>query len=117
MMKGEGAWSQTTRPQSASVKRGASSMFNFAKKKKVSVDDFEPMRNLGEGAYGEVILVRHKATDKLYAMKVLDKQHISKERKEKAVLVEKQALALLSHPNFVKLHFSFQVSFALSKQD
>lgn len=42
-------------------------------------------------------------------MKVLDKDHIQKMQQEKQVLVEKQALSKLNHPNFVKLHYSFQV--------
>ncbi len=79
------------------------------RKKKMSIDDFNPVRSLGEGAYGEVLLVKLKATKKEYAMKVLDKAHIAKEQKEYQVLIEKQALSKLSHPNFVKLHFSFQV--------
>ncbi len=87
------------------------------RKKKMSIDDFNPVRSLGEGAYGEVLLVKLKATKKEYAMKVLDKAHIAKEQKEYQVLIEKQALSKLSHPNFVKLHFSFQVSQQLTQDE
>ena len=73
----------------------------------MSVDDFQVIRTLGEGAYGEVMLVRYKNENKEYAMKVLDKAHISKESKKHQVLLEKRALSLLNHPNFVKLYFSF----------
>ena len=51
-----------------------------------------------------------KSTQQEYAMKILDKDHIQKLNQEKQVLVEKKALTKLNHPNFVKLHFSFQVS-------
>ena len=56
------------------------------------------------------MLVKLKSTQQEYAMKILDKDHIQKLNQEKQVLVEKKALTKLNHPNFVKLHFSFQVS-------
>ncbi|KAI3625919.1 hypothetical protein CBS9595_001280 [Malassezia furfur] len=44
-----------------------------------------------------------------YAVKVLDKVHILKEKKQKYVRVEKEALSLLLHrPGIVTLYFTFQ---------
>lgn len=103
-------WTPTrSQTQSAHGKR-PTQMFTFQKKWKICSDDFVPIRNLGEGAYGEVMLVKLKSTQQEYAMKILDKDHIQKLNQEKQVLVEKKALTKLNHPNFVKLHFSFQVS-------
>ena len=39
---------------------------------KLSYSDFEPLKLLGRGSFGEVLLVKLKANKKLYAMKVLD---------------------------------------------
>ena len=41
---------------------------------KVSYSDFQPLKLLGRGSFGEVLLVRLKATGKIYAMKILDKK-------------------------------------------
>lgn len=36
-------------------------------------DDFTLIKVIGRGAFGEVQLVRHKSTQKVYAMKLLSK--------------------------------------------
>lgn len=38
----------------------------------VSMEDFEPIKFIGKGAYGTVWLVRKKATGDEYAMKIVD---------------------------------------------
>ena len=48
---------------------------------KLSYNDFELLKLLGRGSFGEVLLVRLKANKKLYAMKVLDKKML-KQRKQ-----------------------------------
>uniref|UniRef100_A0A673JWN3 cAMP-dependent protein kinase n=1 Tax=Sinocyclocheilus rhinocerous TaxID=307959 RepID=A0A673JWN3_9TELE len=40
------------------------------------LDDFDRLKTLGTGSFGRVMLVKHKATDQFYAMKVLDKQKV-----------------------------------------
>jgi serine/threonine protein kinase len=42
-------------------------------KKKKSVEDYELLTNIGDGAYGTVYLSREKKTDKKYAIKSVDK--------------------------------------------
>ena len=39
--------------------------------KTTTIKDFESLKVLGTGTYGKVMLVRHKKSKKLYAMKVL----------------------------------------------
>ena len=41
------------------------------------LDDFDRMKTLGTGSFGRVMLVKHKSTQKYYAMKILDKQKVS----------------------------------------
>lgn len=38
--------------------------------------DFEQVKVIGRGAFGEVQLVRHKSTSKVYAMKLLSKSEM-----------------------------------------
>lgn len=75
---------------------------------KIGVQDFEVLGQLGKGAYGEVSLVRKKENSKLFAMKVIDKAFLAKERKQHQVFCEKEVLNYLNHPNIIKLQYSFQ---------
>ena len=45
-----------------------------------------------------------------FAIKIMDKAHITKNGKVKYVMMEKTLLSRLAHPHIVKLWFSFQVS-------
>lgn len=47
-------------------------------RKKMTVDDFEMISRLGQGAYGEVDLVRRKDVDKKFALKQIEKKLLSK---------------------------------------
>lgn len=42
-------------------------------KMRMRMDDFDLIKVIGRGAFGEVQLVRHKSTQKVYAMKLLSK--------------------------------------------
>lgn len=50
-----------------------------------------------------------------YAIKVLDKRHIIREKKVKYVNIEKNVLYKLDHPGVVKLYSTFQDSSSLCK--
>lgn len=76
--------------------------------KKKSKHDFNFMKILGEGSYSTVYLAQENATGKKFAMKVLEKRHIIKEKKVAYVSREKEALAMTNHPFIVKLYFTFQ---------
>jgi serine/threonine protein kinase len=51
---------------------------------------------------------RDKATGEEFAMKILDKRHILKEKKVKYVNIEKDVLHRLKHPFVVQLFSTFQ---------
>lgn len=79
-----------------------------------TVKDFEFGKDLGEGSYSTVVLATDKITTKQYAVKVLDKRHIIKEKKVKYVNIEKHALNRLSNCNgIISLFFTFQDKFSL----
>lgn len=47
-------------------------------KKKQTIKDFEIMQTLGKGSYAKVVLAKHLHSKKLYAVKVIDKQFLTK---------------------------------------
>ncbi|ORY63971.1 kinase-like domain-containing protein [Pseudomassariella vexata] len=76
---------------------------------KKGVRDFSFGRVLGEGSYSTVYLATDRQTLKEYAIKVLEKKHIIKERKIKYVNIEKDTLnRLTEHPGIVRLYYTFQ---------
>lgn len=88
------------RPVTRSVKKG--------------VKDFSFGRTLGEGSYSTVMAATDRTTNREYAIKVLDKRHIIKEKKIKYVNIEKDALnRLTEHPGVVRLYYTFQDMSAL----
>ncbi|GAB1313629.1 serine/threonine protein kinase [Madurella fahalii] len=76
---------------------------------KKGVRDFTFGRVLGEGSYSTVYLATDRQTLREYAVKVLDKKHIIKEKKIKYVNIEKNTLnRLTDHPGIVRLYYTFQ---------
>ena len=76
---------------------------------KKGVRDFSFGRILGEGSYSTVYLATDRQTLKEYAIKVLEKRHIIKEKKIKYVNIEKDTLnRLTEHPGIVRLYYTFQ---------
>lgn len=47
-------------------------------KKKLSLDDFKILKCVGEGAFGEVFLVKMLTNDTTYALKQIDKIFLHK---------------------------------------
>lgn len=76
---------------------------------KKGVRDFTFGSILGEGSYSTVFLATDRQNLKEYAIKVLEKKHIIKEKKIKYVNIEKNTLnRLTDHPGIVRLYYTFQ---------
>lgn len=76
---------------------------------KKGVKDFNFGRTLGEGSYSTVLAATDRQNLKEYAIKVLDKRHIIKEKKVKYVNIERDTLnRLTDHPGIVRLYYTFQ---------
>lgn len=75
----------------------------------VDADCFEKIRLLGKGDVGKVFLVREKASQRLYAMKVLNKKEMIERNKIKRALAEQEILATSNHPFIVTLYHLFQL--------
>lgn len=76
--------------------------------KKVGLEDFIVLRKLGQGAFGEVLLVRKKDTGSLYAMKVCKQDRIIDMDVVDLVLSEHNLIKSFNHPFVVSLKFSFK---------
>ena len=80
-------------------------------KKLYGPEDFDVLRLLGKGTFGQVFQVKKKDTERIYAMKVLSKKVIVKKKEiahtigERNILVRTSAAA---SPFIVGLKFSFQ---------
>lgn len=76
--------------------------------KDIKIDDLETLSKLGQGAYGQVNLVKCNFNQKFYALKVLDKMHVAKFNKIESVMRERDNLFLVAgHPNIIKLEATF----------
>lgn len=78
------------------------------KEKKNYLDNFEIIKTLGKGSFGEVYHVRSKKTQKEYALKSIKKIFISNISKEHHIHTEKLILKFLDHPTIIKLERTFQ---------
>lgn len=97
--------------RSKSVLRSNKSKKGAKSAKKVVVDDFEMMRVLGKGCAGKVLLVRHKKTENLYALKAITKRHVLAHQELQHTLTEQAVLKRMAReakdPFVVKLRWSF----------
>lgn len=75
---------------------------------KIKPSDFEVLKELGKGSFGEVFLVRKQDTKELFAMKVLQKEKILSQHLIKYALTERNVLTYLDHPFIVSLKYAFQ---------
>lgn len=103
---------------------------------KPKLSDFEPIKVLGKGSYGKVLLVREKSTGLLYAQKQMSKLTLIVDEggipssvgddqetprdgttngttkinsvNYQRTLNERSILEMVSHPNIVKLYYAFQ---------
>jgi len=71
-------------------------------------EDFETLSVIGSGGYGKVYQVRHKPTNQIMALKVLNKKSIVEADEVTKLRTEKSILTKVEHPFLVKLHYSFQ---------
>ncbi|KAH9938913.1 kinase-like protein [Amylocystis lapponica] len=95
--------------------RAQSKSRNSSVNGRISADDFEFGRILGEGSYSTVMLAKHRVSQQEYAIKILDKGHLRRNEKLPTALAEKNTLVRLGsgHPGIVRLHWAFQDDWSL----
>jgi len=74
----------------------------------LSSEDFELLKVIGKGSLGKVLQVRKKDTNRIYAMKVLNKKELVKQQEVEHILSERNVLIKNTSPFLVSLKFSFQ---------
>ena len=76
---------------------------------KISVKDFHFMSLLGSGGFSTVFKVRHKDTGKIYAMKVMNKNSIIKQKYLHYIMSEFDIMKEFTNfPFILNLHYCFQ---------
>ena len=75
---------------------------------KLSYSDFQPLKLLGTGSFGRVLLVRFLTNDHLYAMKILSKTQIRLKRQEEHTRTERDLMVKVNCPFVVNIKFAFQ---------
>ncbi|KAL3695756.1 hypothetical protein R1sor_009832 [Riccia sorocarpa] len=68
---------------------------------------------LGLGSYSKVVKAKKKDTGEEYALKIMEKRHIVREKKVQYVKMERLILDQLEHPGVTRLYFTFQDSLCL----
>ncbi|KAG9444134.1 hypothetical protein H6P81_015474 [Aristolochia fimbriata] len=99
-------------PSAAAVERSRSFAFR-APQEQFSIQDFELGKIYGVGSYSKVVRAKKKDTGKVYALKIMDKKFITKEKKTSYVKLERIVLDQLDHPGIVRLFFTFQDNYSL----
>ncbi|XP_063307564.1 rho-associated protein kinase 1 [Pelobates fuscus] len=75
---------------------------------RMKAEDYEVVKVIGRGAFGEVQLVRHKSTRKVYAMKLLSKLEMIKRSDSAFFWEERDIMAFANSPWVVQLFYAFQ---------
>jgi len=77
-------------------------------RKRYKMVDFDSVKTIGRGAFGEVRVVRKKEDNKVYAMKMMRKKEMITKKQVGHIRAERNLLAAADCSWLVKLHFSFQ---------
>ena len=77
-------------------------------KKGITFDSFEILSLLGVGSFGKVCKVRMKKTNNIYAMKILNKDFLIKNKMLKYAITECNILKKSTSPFIITLHYAFQ---------
>ncbi|KAL7992691.1 hypothetical protein Chor_016947 [Crotalus horridus] len=71
-------------------------------------DDFEIIKVIGRGAFGEVAVVKLKCTERIYAMKILNKWEMLKRAETACFREERDVLVNGDCQWITTLHYAFQ---------
>ncbi|XP_015686079.1 myotonin-protein kinase-like, partial [Protobothrops mucrosquamatus] len=79
-----------------------------AKQLSLRREDFEILKVIGRGAFGEVAVVRMRQTEKIYAMKILHKWEMLKRAETACFREERDVLVHGDRQWITTLHYAFQ---------
>ncbi|CAJ0574879.1 unnamed protein product, partial [Mesorhabditis spiculigera] len=90
------------------VQRAKESDFLRLKRTRLQVTDFDSLKVIGRGAFGEVRLVQKVDTGHIYAMKILRKSEMLEKEQTAHVRAERDILSEADCEWVVKMYYSFQ---------
>lgn len=73
-----------------------------------SLSNYEIIRPIGSGGFSQVFLSRSKIDNNFYALKLIEKNMIVKNKKEKLVMNERNIMVNCSHPFVISLKSAFE---------
>lgn len=82
--------------------------FAKSRRHRLGLSDYEKIKVIGRGAFGEVRVVRDKQTGDIFAMKIMKKSEMLKKNQVAHIRAERDVLALADNPWVVNLNYSFQ---------
>ncbi|CAL1542564.1 unnamed protein product [Lymnaea stagnalis] len=80
----------------------------FVRQHRLQRDDFETLKIIGRGAFGEVAVVKDKSTENVYAMKILNKWEMLKRAETACFREERDVLVYGDRRWITNLHYAFQ---------
>ena len=83
-------------------------MAQKVKEYRLCKDDFEILKVIGRGAFGEVCVVKMKKTDRVYALKILNKWEMLKRAETACFQEERDVLVFGDRRWITNLHYAFQ---------
>ena len=81
---------------------------NRVKALRLCKDDFEILKVIGRGAFGEVCVVKLKGTDRVFALKILNKWEMLKRAETACFQEERDVLVWGDRRWITNLHYAFQ---------
>lgn len=82
---------------------------NTAKTLRLNREDFEIVKVIGRGAFGEVCVVKLRGSEKVFAMKILNKWEMLKRAETACFKEERDVLVFGDRRWITHLHYAFQV--------
>ena len=76
----------------------------------LSLESFEIIKLIGSGGFSKVYLSRFKKDGQFYAMKVIDKEVIVKNKKKNIIMNERNIMKTSSHPFLIEMKFAFETA-------
>ncbi|GFO48655.1 serine/threonine-protein kinase mrck alpha [Plakobranchus ocellatus] len=80
----------------------------FIRQNRLQRDDFETLKIIGRGAFGEVAVVKEKCSENVYAMKILNKWEMLKRAETACFKEERDVLVNGDRRWITNLHYAFQ---------
>ena len=77
------------------------------------IREYLVLKEIGKGAFGYVYLVEKETNKKRYALKVINKDFLSRTERTEEALIERLILSKCKHPSIVRLSSSFQSKYKL----